>query len=136
MPIREEAATTERFRAGYSLDAAATAELERFVLGADYGASGYTTVAQADLLADVLQLRGSDRLLDVGAGCGWPGLYLAARTGCAAVVTDLSRLAIQRAQRRIQADGLASSCALVASARRLPFAAHSFDAIVHADTLC
>jgi hypothetical protein len=40
-------------------------------------------------LARELHLSAADRLLDLGSGRGWPGLYLAARTGCAVVLTDL-----------------------------------------------
>jgi SAM-dependent methyltransferase len=136
MPTKEEVATAERFGARYSLEAPAGIDLERFVLGSDYGATGFTTVAQADLLADVLALRPTDRLLDIGSGCGWPGLYLGARRGCTVVVTDLSAAGILRAHQRIRRDGLASSFAVVASARHLPFAEPSFDGIVHADSLC
>jgi len=136
MPTREEVATAERFGARYALEAPAGVELERFVLGSDYGATGFTTVAQADLLADVLALRPTDRLLDIGSGCGWPGLYLGVRCGCTVVATDLSAVGVQRARQRIRRDSLTSSFAVVASARHLPFGENSFNAIVHADSLC
>jgi hypothetical protein len=45
--------------------------------------------AQADTLASGLGLSAGDRLLDLGTGRGWPGLYLAARTGCRVVLADL-----------------------------------------------
>ena len=65
--------------------------IERSVIGAVWGANGYTTVAQADELGRQLALAPGRRLLDVGTGRGWPGLYLAARTGCAlSVHPDLS----------------------------------------------
>ena len=66
-----------------------------------YGANGYTTAAQANLLAQRLDLGPGKRLLDVGSGRGWPGLYLAASTGCTVVLTDLLLLAVAR--RRLHA---------------------------------
>ena len=60
----------------------ATVALERDVIGGDYGANSYTTRKQVDVLLERLELRRNQRLLDVGAGRGWPGLYLAKRSGC------------------------------------------------------
>lgn len=55
--------------------------IERRVLGASYGASSYTTRAQADHLAGLLGLAAGTHLLDVGSGAGWPGIYLACCDG-------------------------------------------------------
>jgi hypothetical protein len=52
----------------------AAGEIEQRVIGSDWGANGYTTMAQADALARALRLSASDRLLDIGTGRGWPGL--------------------------------------------------------------
>jgi hypothetical protein len=64
-------------------------QIEQRVIGGDWGANGYTTMDQADTLAHELHLSATDRLLDLGTGRGWPGLYLATRTGCQVVLTDL-----------------------------------------------
>lgn len=115
----------------------ATRELERRVIGGDFGANGYTTVSQADLLAHRLWLGRGKLLLDVGAGRGWPGLYLAKSTGCSVVVTDLPPEAMRDAARRAVREKVARRArAVVASARRLPFSNAVFDAIVHTDVLC
>src|SRR5205807_6531345 len=66
----------ERYRVGQTDD---TRAVERIVIGGDWGANGYTTMAQADRLAEVLDLRPGKVLLDVGSGRGWPGLYLSRR---------------------------------------------------------
>ena len=115
----------------------ATRELERLVIGGDFGANGYTTMAQADLLAAALDLRGGQRQLDVGSGRGWPGLYLAKVTGCTTVLTDIPEQGLRIARDRAALEGVAErTAAVVASARRLPFEPQSFEAIVHTDVLC
>jgi cyclopropane fatty-acyl-phospholipid synthase-like methyltransferase len=107
------------------------------VIGADFGANGYTTMAQADLMTRMLRLRKGYRLLDVGSGRGWPGLYLAKASECTVVLTDIPEQGLRTAQQRAADEDIAErSSAVVASARRLPFAAETFDAIVHTDVLC
>jgi SAM-dependent methyltransferase len=132
----QDAASTfsERYRRPVS---DATRELERLVIGGDFGANGYTTMAQADLMAECLGLRESHRLLDLGTGRGWPGLYLAKITGCSVVLTDIPEPGLRVARDRAATEGIAERSEVVAaSARRLPFKPESFDAIVHTDVLC
>jgi cyclopropane fatty-acyl-phospholipid synthase-like methyltransferase len=62
--------------------------------------------------------------------------YLAQRTGCEVVVTDLPTEGLEVASRRAKVEGLRSLGAVAASARRFPFAENSFDAIVHVDLIC
>jgi len=95
----------------------ATRELERLVIGGDFGANGYTTVAQADLMAEWLGLREGHRLLDVGSGRGWPGLYLATTVGCTVVLTDLPEQGLRIAQDRAAVEGIAERSAAVVASR-------------------
>jgi SAM-dependent methyltransferase len=112
-------------------------EIEQAVIGGDWGANGYTTTSQADELADLLDLGRNSMLLDVGAGRGWPGLYLAATTGCAAVLTDVPMDGLTVARTRSRHEDLDERAWFVnASARDLPFRASTFDAVVHTDVLC
>lgn len=111
-------------------------DIERRVIGDVWGANGYTTVAEADRLAGVLSLTSGKHLLDVGSGRGWPGLYLSKVTGCRTTLTDLPYEGLDAALHRAADDGLDVTGAVVASAKALPFAAQSFDAIVHTDVLC
>jgi 2-polyprenyl-3-methyl-5-hydroxy-6-metoxy-1,4-benzoquinol methylase len=110
-------------------------EIERRVIGADWGANGYTTIAQADDLAVRLHLDPGALLLDIGAGRGWPGLYLAATTGCSVVLADVPLAALNVATARIAERGAPAWC-VNASARDLPFPPATFDAVVHTDVLC
>jgi SAM-dependent methyltransferase len=111
--------------------------IEQRVIGGDWGANGYTTMAQADTLAGGLGLSAADRLLDLGSGRGWPGLYLAARTGCRVVLADLPLEGLRVAADRAAEEGLAARTTVVAAAASgLPFRAGSFDAAIHTDVLC
>jgi SAM-dependent methyltransferase len=136
--IREESERRETYHARYRTEILeANLAIEREAVGSDYGNNGYTTVAQADLLETALELGAGDLLLDIGAGAGWPGLYLAKKSGCRVVVSDLTVPGMRQAIRRAAADDLAGrAAAVVASARQLPFRPDSFDAMVHADVLC
>lgn len=116
---------------------AAAATVEQVVIGAVWGANGYTTRDQADLLAAHLQLRSGHRLLDLGTGRGWPALYLAKAVGCRVVGTDLPLAALRSAQRRARREHVGDRTALVvASGATLPFRTGEFDAVVHTDVLC
>jgi 2-polyprenyl-3-methyl-5-hydroxy-6-metoxy-1,4-benzoquinol methylase len=138
MVTREEHDTRERFRDRYREDRTAVLmQIERTVIGGDWGANGYTTLPQADQLADTLRLAPGVQLLDLGAGRGWPGLYLAARTECRVVLSDVPLEGLHAAVARAATDGVADRVVAVASsARALPFQAGTFDAVVHTDVLC
>ena len=112
-------------------------QVEREAVGTDYGNNGFTSVAQADELIRGLALGPDDLLLDIGAGAGWPGLWLAKQTGCRVVTSDLTIVGMRQATKRAHDDGIAArTTAVVASARHLPFRPESFDAMVHVDVLC
>jgi SAM-dependent methyltransferase len=123
----------ERYRNTPSLLAR---QIEQRVIGGDWGANGFTTMAQADTLARELHLSAADRLLDLGSGRGWPGLYLAARTGCAVVLTDLPLEGLRVAANRAASEALARTGVVASAASGLPFRASSFDVIIHTDVLC
>ena len=77
------------------------------------------------------------RALEVGAGSGWPGLHLASLLGCEMTLLDMPLAGLRRAARRAAADRIAGRCRPVAGeGARLPFAASSFDAVLHCDVLC
>jgi len=111
-------------------------QVEREVHGINAGITSYTTPRQADALADVLGLRPGVSLLDVGAGAGWPGVYLAERTGCRVFLTDVPMDAIRTAASRAARQGVSDTCSFAAaSGTSLPFRARTFDAVVHTDVL-
>ncbi len=134
----EEHRTIERFRPRYArAGSRAERAVERAAIGANVGANGYTTVAQAQELGRRLRLHRGMRLLDVGCGRGYPGLYLARVTGCDVVGSDLPLASLRLGEQRAARERLTRRAAFVAaSAVHLPFRRESFDAVVHTDVLC
>ena len=116
---------------------AAMRDLERSVCGCAYGSTSWTTRSEAERIAQLLELRPAAKLLDVGSGTGWPGLYLAQLTGCDVVVVDLPLGSLRLALERATADSLREQCEVVAAdGAALPFKDASFDALSHSDVLC
>jgi predicted nicotinamide N-methyase len=114
---RSERETLADFAADYALPSTMVVdEIERRVIGEVWGANGFTTAAQAEVLADRLELRAGKRLLDIGTGRGWPGLYLAKRSGCEVVLTDLPIEGLGLARNRAEKEPVNFSSAVVASA--------------------
>ena len=112
-------------------------DIEQIVFGCDYGANSWTTRFQADELQKILNLGQNDRLLDIGSGTGWPGLYLGKQSGCNLTMLDLTGPALKLASDRAKAqcrDHRSWFC--VANAANLPFKVGYFDAINHSDLLC
>ena len=134
----DEREVTEVFTERYAIDRQqVNRDIEQAVIGGDWGANGYTTMVQADEMGRLVGLGPHTLLLDIGSGRGWPGLYLAAATGCSVVLADLPLPALQVARRRAAAEGIAERVhAVVASAARPPLAAGGLDAVVAADVLC
>lgn len=128
----------ERFSKKYELlQSDVMRRIERAVCGCDYGATSWTTLAEARTICGMLALSPGNRLLDVGTGAGWPGLYLAKETGCDIVMTDLPLGGLRIARDRAAADRIGgASWTSVADAAMLPFRDGNFDAIFHSDVLC
>ncbi len=133
-----ERAQTDRFAAMYLRSQAPVMRaIERRVCGCGYGGNSWTTRAEAEGLAAHLGLRPGVRLLDLGAGSGWPGLYMSKQTGCDVVLADLPLEGMRMAAARAADDVMSRrSWATVADAAELPFQNESFDAISHSDLLC
>ena len=111
--------------------------VERAVLGHAVGLNGFTTVAQAETLSDVLRVSARGRLLEVGCGHGWPGFHIARRHACDLVGSDVPLDALRDARANAGVRRLGARAMFVAAdGRALPFRSALFDAIVHADTFC
>jgi SAM-dependent methyltransferase len=111
--------------------------IECRICGCAYGATSWATRDEADRIAAALALGPGIELLDLGAGSGWPALYLAARSGCNATLTDVPVIGLEIARKRAARDGIAARCrAVAADAAALPFGDARFDVINQSDVLC
>ncbi len=128
----------ERFSKTYGLARSeGMMEIERAVCGCDYGGTSWTTRDEARKVAEMLALGPGKRLLEVGAGAGWPGLYLAKRTDCDVALIDLPLEGLRVAVERAAADKLAGTCWVAqADGVAMPFPDGCFDAVYHSDVLC
>jgi ubiquinone/menaquinone biosynthesis C-methylase UbiE len=111
--------------------------LEKAVLGCDFGGTSWTTRSQADKIPQALGLGPGTNLLEIGAGTGWPGLYMASQSGCEVTLLDIPVNALRQANQRAEEEKVESICrSVAASGTAMPFAAASFNAIGHSDVLC
>jgi ubiquinone/menaquinone biosynthesis C-methylase UbiE len=134
----EELAQTERFETLYARSQSTVMRsIESSVCGCDYGGTSWTTRTEADGLIASLDLRSGMHLLDLGAGSGWPALYMAKRSGCNVTLVDLPSTGLQIARDRAFEDGIADKVTtLIADAAQHSLPDNSFDAVSHSDLLC
>ena len=93
----------------------------------DYAVVGTTIQIVGEQLAEAMDLRAGQKVLDVAAGNGNFTLA-AARRWCDVTSTDYVESLLERGRRRAEADGLAVTFQK-ADAEDLPFADGSFDAV-------
>lgn len=111
--------------------------IDRAVCGCDYGGTSWADREEVDRIIAMLGLAPGIALLEIGAGAGWPSLYMARESGCDATLIDLPLDGLAIAAGRARRDGTAGRIVMaVADAAALPFRAASFDAINHCDVLC
>lgn len=134
----EERAQRERFDAAYLRgQSPVMLSIERSVCGCDYGGNSWTTRDEAKRIGALLGLRPGLRLLDVGAGSGWPGLYMAETSGCDVVLVDLPLTGLRIAAERAAKDDIPGACwVALGDAAYLPLRDDSVDAVSHSDLLC
>jgi ubiquinone/menaquinone biosynthesis C-methylase UbiE len=141
LPMRctpEELAQKERFENVYvRSQLPVMLNIERNVCGCNYGGNSWTTRTEADDLIASLELQPASHLLDLGAGSGWPALYMANKSACRVTLVDLPENGLRIAKERSAKDGTSKKVTTVnADAAHLTFPDSSFDAVSHSDLLC
>jgi predicted O-methyltransferase YrrM len=132
----EYSISAEAFDARYKLVCSPVLlDAEERATGTRCGVSSFTTRDQADRLGMILHLAPGRSLLDVGAGAGWPGVYLAESTGCFVISTDLSIEGPQRSSQSMERSGVAG-VSVTASGTELPFRDDSVDSVTCSDVFC
>ena len=112
-------------------------KIEKHTCGCCYGGNSWTTKEQAQYILEALDLSPQSSLLDLGAGAGWPGLYLSSISGCSLTLVDLPETGLRIATKRSIQDEISDNVkTLVADASQTPFLKQSFSAISHSDLLC
>jgi len=111
--------------------------VEEAVLGCDYGGTSWTTRQQAIQMIELLGIARDQHLLDIGAGAGWPALFVADQSGCDVTLIDIPLNALGQARARADKDSIADRVnAIAASGAALPFDDATFDVVSHSDVLC
>jgi SAM-dependent methyltransferase len=112
-------------------------KLEQAALGCDYGGTSWTTRSQAEAIVSSLNLNSASRLLDIGAGAGWPGLLLGKLSSCDLTLLDIPVNALTQAVQRAAEDGMTDKVRVIsASGTLMPFDDSTFDRVSHSDVLC
>ena len=93
----------------------------------DYHMIGTQIVLQSELLIEALDVRSTDRVLDVATGSGNAALA-AARRGCEVIGLDYVPALLDRARRRAEAEGLQVEF-IEGDAEALPFEDGRFDVV-------
>ena len=93
----------------------------------DYHMIGTQILIVSELLIEALDLRSTERVLDVATGSGNAALA-AARRGCAVVGLDYVPALLERARRRAEAEGLEAEF-VEGDAEALPFDDGAFDVV-------
>ncbi len=135
---REEQELSEHFADEYRrAQTPVMLDLERAVCGCDYGGTSWTTRDEAERMGRLLELGEGRNFLEIGAGSGWPALFLAGETGCDATLVDVPYDALRIAADRVARETPDGEISLVvADGATLPFKADLFDAVSHSDVLC
>ena len=93
----------------------------------DYHMIGTQIILQSELLIEALDVRSTDRVLDVATGSGNAALA-AARLGCEVIGLDYVPALLDRARRRAEAEGLEVEF-IEGDAEALPFEDGRFDVV-------
>lgn len=106
--------------------------------GEDLGQTSWVTTEESKEIPQLLDLRTSSSVLELGCGSGGYALHLAERVGCRLVGLDINAPGIRNANQLALERGLASQARFEQCdvSNNLPFEDKAFDAIFSNDALC
>ena len=111
-----------------------SSEAVRLLVGESFHPGGIELTRR---LADLLDLRPGDEVLDIASGPGTSAVELASSLGCSVTGVELSASSRERAEERAAAAGVQDRVRFVAGdAERLPVDAAAFDAVICECAFC
>lgn len=113
-------------------------QVRRGTYGEDFGQSSWVTGPEYRRCFQLLELKVTDHVLDIGCGSGGPALFLARETGCRVTGVDLHEAGIRAGQALARDAGMQDTVHFrLADVRQpLPFPDDTFDALVCMDVMC
>jgi ubiquinone/menaquinone biosynthesis C-methylase UbiE len=134
----EDASRYEFYSAQYArFGSAAAAEVRREAYGNDLGQQGWRTLAEQDVIVDLVNRTKARRLLDIACGSGGPSLDFVARTDCHVTGVDIEPEGIAQAVERALAMRLESRTDFTVANcdAPLPYPDAEFDMVVCIDAV-
>jgi SAM-dependent methyltransferase len=106
--------------------------------GEDFGQTSWVTTEESNEIPQLLDLRRSSDVLEVGCGSGGYALHLAEKVGCRLVGVDINALGVRNANQLALARGLVAEARFEQcdASKKLPFDDDTFDAVFSNDVLC
>jgi ubiquinone/menaquinone biosynthesis C-methylase UbiE len=122
--------------ANYGSDVYREVRMETY--GEDFGQTSWVTTEESGAIPELLQLKQSSLVLEVGCGSGGYAVHLAERVGCNIMGLDVNAPGIHNANQLAAAAGLAAQARFeqLDASRHLSFGDNSFDAIFSNDAIC
>ena len=113
-------------------------QVRRDTYGADFGQSSWVTADEYLRFFQLVDLKPTDHVLDVGCGSGGPALFVAREVGCRVTGVDFNDAGIRAGLTLAQHAGLQNQIEFRHADVRggLPFPEQAFDVIVCMDVLC
>jgi len=106
--------------------------------GEDIGQSGWMTANELRRFIAFLDLKQTDRVLEIGSGSGGPALFLAETVGCRLIGLDTNEFGVKNSIDLARQRGLESKAQfrLADASQPLEFELETFDAIISNDAMC